>query len=96
MFVPVALTVSAITACLRGAQAHPSSYAEWAADSAIRRGQGHGITNGAPLVSYEDGEFQWALRQLYERTGNSTYYDYIQSGVDNVVFPNGTVGGQYR
>lgn len=96
MFVPIALAVSAITACLCGTQARPSSYAEWAADSAIRRGQGHGITDGVPLVSYEDGEFQWALRMLYERTGNSTYYDYIKTGVDNVLLPNGTVGGQYR
>ncbi|KAJ3526795.1 hypothetical protein NM688_g8216 [Phlebia brevispora] len=77
------------------ALAHPS-YSEWAADSAIRRGQGNGLdSNENPIVSYDHGELQWALRLLYERTGNSTYYDYIKTGVDNVLLPNGTVGGGY-
>ena len=49
-----------------------------------------------PLVSYEHGELQWALRLLYERTGNKTYYDYIKTGVDNIVDSNGKVGGGYR
>ncbi|RPD78128.1 glycoside hydrolase family 105 protein [Lentinus tigrinus ALCF2SS1-7] len=74
----------------------PASYAIWAADSAISRGQGDGLgSNGAPLVSYEHGEFQWALRLLYEKTGNRTYFDYIQQGVDRVVTQNGTVIGGY-
>lgn len=73
----------------------PQSYAVWAADSVISRGQGNGLTKGIPLVSYEDGAFQWALRLLYEKTGNKTYFDYIQTGVDNIVFPNGTVHGTY-
>ncbi|THG96647.1 hypothetical protein EW026_g5226 [Hermanssonia centrifuga] len=81
---------------IRAAGARPPSYAAWAADSAIARGQGNGLdSNGQPTVSYEHGEFQWALRLLYERTGNKTYYDYIQKGVDNVLLPNGTVGGGY-
>ncbi|KAI0782735.1 Six-hairpin glycosidase [Abortiporus biennis] len=76
--------------------ARPSSYAVWAVDSAISRGQGNGLdTNGKPLVSYEHGELQWALRLLYERDGNKTYYEYIKTGVDNVVSSNGTVGGGY-
>lgn len=76
--------------------ARPSSYAVWAADSAIARGQGNGLDdNGNPLVSYEHGELQWALRLLYEQTGNKTYYDYIKTGVDNVVASDGSVGGGY-
>ena len=77
--------------------ARPSSYAIWAANSAIERGQGNGLgTNGQPTVSYEHGELQWALRMLYERTGNETYFQYIETGVNNVLLPNGTVGGGYR
>ncbi|KAI0071603.1 glycoside hydrolase family 105 protein [Panus rudis PR-1116 ss-1] len=76
--------------------ARPSSYAEWAAASAIARGQGNGLdSSGKPLVSYEHGELQWGLRLLYERTGNKTYYDYIKAGVDNIVNSDGTVGGGY-
>ncbi|KAJ6504142.1 Six-hairpin glycosidase [Mycena vitilis] len=79
------------------AEARPSSYAVWAADSAIARGQGNGLgTDGAPIVSYEHGELQWGLRLLYELTGNKTYFDYIQAGADNIVFPNGTVHGSYN
>jgi unsaturated rhamnogalacturonyl hydrolase len=33
---------------------------------------------------------------LYELTGNKTYFDYIQAGVDNIVFPNGTIHGDYE
>ncbi|KAJ7040701.1 Six-hairpin glycosidase [Mycena alexandri] len=78
-------------------QARPQSYAVWAADSAIVRGQGNGLDSAGlnPVVSYEHGEFQWALRLLYELTGNQTYFNYIQAGVDNIVFPNGTVHGSY-
>ncbi|KAJ3486623.1 hypothetical protein NLI96_g4094 [Meripilus lineatus] len=76
--------------------ARPLSYAIWAANSAIARGQGNGLdSSGKPLVSYEHGELQWALRLLFERTKNQTYYDYIKTGVDNVVSANGTVGGGY-
>ncbi|KAK7692079.1 hypothetical protein QCA50_005485 [Cerrena zonata] len=76
--------------------ARPSSYALWGADSAIARGQGHGLdSSGNPLLLYEHGELQWALRLLYERTGNETYYNYIKTGVDNVVDSNGNVGGGY-
>ncbi|EIN04615.1 glycoside hydrolase family 105 protein [Punctularia strigosozonata HHB-11173 SS5] len=76
--------------------AKPTSYAIWSADSAISRGQGNGLgSNGAPLVSYEHGEFWWALRLLYEKTGNKIYFDYIRQGVDRVVAANGTIGGGY-
>ncbi|KAJ7100664.1 Six-hairpin glycosidase [Mycena belliarum] len=78
-------------------QARPKSYAVWAADSGIARGQGNGLdANGAALVSYEHGEFQWGLRLLYELTGNKTYFNYIQTGANNIVFPNGTVHGKYN
>ncbi|PFH48575.1 glycoside hydrolase family 105 protein [Amanita thiersii Skay4041] len=76
--------------------ARPSSYAVWAADSAMKRGQGNGLTSaGAATVSYEHGEFQWGLRLLYEKTGNRSYYDYILAGANNIVFDNGTVHGGY-
>ncbi|TFK97682.1 glycoside hydrolase family 105 protein [Pterulicium gracile] len=74
------------------ALARPKSYGVWAADSIISRGQGHGLdNNNAPRVSYEHGEFQWALRLLYEKTGNKTYFDYIRTGVDNIVQEDGSV-----
>lgn len=72
------------------------TYSTYAADSAISRGQGNGLSAGVPIVSYEHGEFQWALRLLYERTGNQSYFDYIQAGVDRNVADNGTVGGGYK
>ncbi|KAK7040746.1 hypothetical protein VNI00_009652 [Paramarasmius palmivorus] len=76
--------------------AQPSSYAIWAADSVIARGQGNGLdSSGNALISYEHGEFQWGLRQLFERTGNHAYYAYIQKGVDNVVTDDGTPHGSY-
>lgn len=78
------------TSC--GVLARPASTAVWAADSIIARGQGHGLdSSNRPTVSYEHGEFQWALRLLYEHTGNETYFNYIQSGIDNIVTSNGTV-----
>ncbi|KAF9527223.1 glycoside hydrolase family 105 protein [Crepidotus variabilis] len=86
------LLSSWITIC----SARPSSYAEWAADSAIRRKQGNGLdTSGSAIVSYEHGELQWGLRQLYEKTGNKTYYNYIVTGANNIVYDNGTVHGSY-
>jgi unsaturated rhamnogalacturonyl hydrolase len=91
MLILLSLTIASLVV------ARPSSYAEWAADSAIARGQGNGLdSSGNPIVSYEHGELQWGLRKLFERTGNATYFDYIQRGVDNIVFPNGTVHGQYK
>ncbi|GAV99026.1 glycoside hydrolase family 105 protein [Lentinula edodes] len=78
------------------AQAKPNSYAVWAANSAIARGQGNGLSNGVPLVAYDHGEFQWALRLLYERDRNETYLDYIKTGANNIVFDNGTVHGSYN
>ncbi|KAI0314177.1 Six-hairpin glycosidase [Amylostereum chailletii] len=71
------------------------TYSTYAADSGIARGQGNGLSAGAPTVSYEHGEFQWALRLLFERTGNRTYFDYIKAGVDNIVDANGHVGANY-
>ncbi|KAK1235962.1 hypothetical protein PQX77_000788 [Marasmius sp. AFHP31] len=77
------------------AAARPQSYAVWAADSAIARKQGNGLSGSSPLISYEHGELQWGLRQLYELTGNQTYFEYIQSAVDNVVTEDGTPHGSY-
>ncbi|KAF7369093.1 Unsaturated rhamnogalacturonyl hydrolase YteR [Mycena venus] len=98
MFLQAGSFVQLLTlAIIPVAQARPQSYAIWAADSAIARGQGNGLgSTGAPVVSYEHGEFQWGLRLLYELTGNQTYFNYIQAGVDNIVFPNGTVHGDYN
>jgi rhamnogalacturonyl hydrolase YesR len=78
------------------AAARPASYAVWAADSAISRGQGNGLSSGSATVSYEHGEFQYALTLLYAKTGNSTYYNYIKSGVDNIISSSGVVGGDYK
>ncbi|KAL0581445.1 hypothetical protein V5O48_000599 [Marasmius crinis-equi] len=75
--------------------ARPQSYAVWAADSAIARKQGNGLSGSTPIISYEHGELQWGLRQLFERTGNQTYFNYIQSAVDNVVTADGTPHGSY-
>lgn len=72
-------------------------FSTWMADSIIARGQGHGIsTSGSPQVSYEHGTFQSALRQLYNVTGNATYLEWIQSGIENVLNSNGTVGATYN
>ncbi|KAJ7267408.1 glycoside hydrolase family 105 protein [Mycena rebaudengoi] len=90
------ITLCALLLRLPVTDARPESYAVWAADSAIARGQGNGLDSaGKAIVSYEHGEFQYGLRQLYELTGNQTYFNYIQAGVDNIVFPNGTVHGAY-
>lgn len=79
-----------------GSLARPQSYAIWAADSGISRKQGNGLdSSGKAIVSYEHGEFQWGLRQLFELTGNQTYFNYIQAGINNIVFDNGTVHGSY-
>jgi len=76
--------------------AQPSSYAVWAADSAISRKQGIGLDNKEnPVVSYEHGELQWALRLLFARTGDFSYYLHIITGLNNIVFDNGTVHGAY-
>jgi rhamnogalacturonyl hydrolase YesR len=91
MRVALALLLPALSALAR-----PSSYAQWAADSGIARGQGNGLTSGSPKVNYEHGEFWFALQRLYERSGNATYYNYIKSGVDQVVSSAGVVGGGYK
>ena len=52
--------------------------------------------NGAPGVSYEHGEFQWALRLLYESTGNASYFDYIKLGADTILSDDGTSIAAYK
>lgn len=91
-------SVVAVTVFLARASvyARPQSYAIWAADSAIARGQGNGLdSNGKPTVSYEHGELQWGLRLLYETTGNKSYFNYIVQGASQIVDNNGNIGGGY-
>lgn len=90
------LTLGSLLSSISSSFARPSSYAQWAVDSAIRRKQGNGLdaSNNA-IVSYEHGELQWGLRLLYESTGNASYYNYILNGANNIVFDNGTVHGKY-
>lgn len=97
MFSNYLLLLSPLTYTVGGAFARPQSYAVWAADSAIKRGQGNGLDGaGNPLASYEHGEFQWGLRQLYEKTGNNTYYNYIVTGASKIVTDAGAVQGGYK
>ncbi|KAF5381599.1 hypothetical protein D9615_005425 [Tricholomella constricta] len=91
------LLLSSLLAHISVAVARPQSYAVWAADSAIKRGQGNGLdSSGKPTVSYEHGELQWGLRQLYEKTGNKTYYDYIVSAANRIVDVNGVIASAYK
>lgn len=76
--------------------AAPFSYAIWAADSAISRGQGNGFVDGVPAVSYEHGELQWALQLLFDITGNETYYNYVKSGVDTILSDDGSTISGYK
>lgn len=71
-------------------------YSTWAADSAIARGQGNGLANGSPIVSYEHGELWWGLQLLFEKTGDSKYYDYILAGAQNIVDEDGNIADAYR
>ena len=90
---PIALALSTTSTVA----AKPASYAVWAADSAIARGQGNGLdSSGKVTVSYEHGELQWGLRLLFEKTGNQTYYNYIVTGANNVVATNGTINSAYK
>lgn len=93
---PALLLGLAPLALALGAAARPASYAVWAADSAIARKQGNGLSGTTPKVDYTHGEFWFALRRLYEKTGNASYVAYVQAGADNVVSSNGTVGGGYK
>jgi unsaturated rhamnogalacturonyl hydrolase len=53
------ITLCALLLRLPVTDARPESYAVWAADSAIARGQGNGLDSaGKAIVSYEHGEFQ--------------------------------------
>ncbi|KAL5532377.1 hypothetical protein ACEPAF_5947 [Sanghuangporus sanghuang] len=100
---PVIISASTLTLFLSFAipfdiakAAAPPSYAIWAADSGIARGQGNGLVNGIPGVSYEHGEFQWALRLLYESTGNKSYFDYIKLGADTILSDDGRTLAAYN
>ena len=63
---------------------------EQVASSAMVRGQANSAT-----ISYEYGTFQRALYALYTKTGNATYYNYIQSATDKIVSSSGAISGGY-
>jgi len=46
---------------------------------------------GAPLTTYEHGVFERALEMIFNKTENSTYYEYLKTGVDNLISNNGTL-----
>jgi len=51
-----------------------------------------GITaDGAPFTTYEHGVFERALEMVFNNTGNTTYFDYLKTGVDNLISDNGTL-----
>ncbi|KAI0036080.1 Six-hairpin glycosidase [Vararia minispora EC-137] len=77
-------------------QTPTGAYSTYAADSVISRGQGNGLTNGKPQVNYPDGEFQWALRLLFERGGNQSYFGWIQAGVNRIVSSTGQISSDYN
>ena len=86
-----------VSAVVASATPSEGAFSTYAANSAIARQQGNGLRNGSPLVDYPDGEFQWALRLLFERTGNKSYFDYIHAGVDRIVNPDGSIAnGAYK
>ncbi|KAH7103251.1 glycosyl hydrolase [Auriculariales sp. MPI-PUGE-AT-0066] len=69
----------------------------WMADSIMARNEGHGVNaTGSPIVSYEHGEFQQALRALFARTGDLKYLAYIKEGIDAVVSPTGEITSHYN
>ncbi|KAF9269864.1 glycoside hydrolase family 105 protein [Marasmius fiardii PR-910] len=77
--------------------ARPASYAQWAADSAIARGQSTGLdSSGEPKVIYEDGEFQLGLRRLFEKTGDEKYYDHLLNASNTIVASNGSLPSSYN
>lgn len=97
MLVTTQLVLLSLSSLFGLVVARPQSYAVWAANSAIKRGQGNGLdSTGGASVSYEHGELQWGLRLLYEKTGNRTYYDYILAGANRIVSDAGVIQGGYR
>ncbi|KAG7095199.1 hypothetical protein E1B28_005975 [Marasmius oreades] len=77
--------------------ARPASYAQWAADSAIARGQSTGLDSGGnPKVIYDDGEFQLGLHQLFEKTGNQKYYNHLLKASNTIVSANGSLPSSYK
>ncbi|KAJ8082576.1 hypothetical protein PM082_008431 [Marasmius tenuissimus] len=77
--------------------ARPASYAQWAADSVIARGQSTGLDgNGTPKIIYDDGEFQIGLRRLFEKTGDQKYYNHILKAANTVVSSNGSFPASWK
>ncbi|KAL0581446.1 hypothetical protein V5O48_000600 [Marasmius crinis-equi] len=80
-----------------GTLARPASYAQWAADSAIARGQSTGLdSSGTPKIIYDDGEFQIGLRRLFENTGNQKYYNHTLKAANAVVSANGSLASSFK
>lgn len=60
------------------------------ADSVIARHTPLGLSaTGAPLTTYEHGVFETALRLVFNKTGDTKYYDYLKWGLDNLINPSG-------
>jgi rhamnogalacturonyl hydrolase YesR len=60
------------------------------ADSLIARNTTLGLDDsGDPKTTYEDGVIERALEMVYNATGDSTYYAYQKSGVDNIINSSG-------
>ncbi|ESK91890.1 cell wall glycosyl hydrolase [Moniliophthora roreri MCA 2997] len=79
------------------ALARPDSYAVWAADSVIARGQSTGLdSNGNPKVIYDDGEFQLGLRRLYDRTKDEKYYQHLLKAANTIVSDSGALPSSYK
>lgn len=95
MLPTIALALAPLALAL-GAAAKPASYAVWAADSAIARKQGNGLSGSSPITNYEHGELWFALRRVFEKTGNATYATYVQTAADQIVSSAGVVGGGFK
>ncbi|KAI3605015.1 hypothetical protein WG66_002002 [Moniliophthora roreri] len=79
------------------ALARSDSYAVWAADSVIARGQSTGLdSNGNPKVIYDDGEFQLGLRRLYDRTKDEKYYQHLLKAANTIVSDSGALPSSYK
>lgn len=67
-------------------------YSTWMADSVIARKTPLGKdASGNIFVTYEHGVFERALEMVYNKTRNATYYNYLKTGIDNIVGSTGTI-----
>lgn len=74
-----------------------TSYAAWAADTAIRRKYANGLNSaGTAAVIYDHGTFWEGLKQLYADTGNVSYYNWLLDGASRLVDSNGKIISSYE